>query len=124
MKKTTKNETVKTIADSTPLIDSSIKEQAAKQARMMKVIVTSSTNGKLQQRVTGERVFRNDFGHYTGTIGSKLDNLIESGKFTKSELATYAGTKMSKVNSHIAHLRKEKNVNVIIDAVTKKVKIA
>jgi len=123
VKRAAKNGKEKAEADSTPLIPAEIKEKAANQARNMKVIVTGSTNGKLQQRVTGERVFRNAFGHYTGTIGSKIDDKITAGTCTKNELAALAGTKMSKINSHIAHLRRDCKVNVIINPVNKKVSI-
>jgi hypothetical protein len=100
-----------------------LKEKITNQMNSMKVIITRSTNGKNQQRVTGKRTYQNQYGHYYGTIGSKIDRLIEIGNFTKKEIEVYAGTKMSKVNSHIAHLRKDKGMNIVFTE-KKKVKFA
>ena len=69
--------------------------------------------GKTQNRVCGKRGARNEWGHYEGTIGATLDELIQLARFTKKELVKMAGTKMSKVNSHIYHLRKEKGINIV-----------
>jgi hypothetical protein len=100
-----------------------LKEKITHQMNSMKVIITRSTNGKNQQRVTGKRTYQNQYGHYYGTIGSKIDRLIEIGNFTKKEIEVYAGTKMSKVNSHIAHLRKDKGMDIVFTE-KKKVKFA
>ncbi len=70
---------------------------------------TRSVNNKRQQRSCGARKEKNAYGHFFGTIGAKIDKLIENGCFTKAQIMNYAGTKMSKVNSHICHLRKDKN---------------
>ena len=132
MKKTTATKTTKTavketvisvVKDSTPLIPAEIKEKSLLQARTLRQIVTGSTNGKLQQRTLGSREFKNAFGHVVGNIGSKIDNLIVAGTCTKKEIEALAGTKMSKVNAHINHLRKDVKINVIINPVTKKVSI-
>lgn len=98
-----------------------LKKAIENQTNGMKVIITGSTHGKLQQRVTGSRKIKNPFGHFYGTIGSKIDRLIENGAFTKKQIETYAGTKMTKVNSHIAHLRRDVKKVVVIDPKTKKV---
>lgn len=98
-----------------------IKKAIENQTNGMKVIITGSTHGKLQQRMTGSRKIKNPFGHFYGTIGSKIDRLIEHGAFTKKQIEAYAGTKMTKVNSHIAHLRKDVKKVVVIDPKTKKV---
>ena len=82
-------------------------------------ITTGSTHGKLQQRTTGSRIERNGWGHFEGTIGAKIDNLISKSNFTKAQNQSFAGTKMSKVNSHIHHLRKEKNFTVNINKTSK-----
>lgn len=87
-------------------------------------IYTRSTHGKIQQRTTGSRRIKNNWGHYEGTIGAKIDNMISKGNFTKKQIESYAGTKMSKVNSHINHLRKEKMFPVSIDSATKIVSFA
>ena len=67
--------------------------------------LTRSTNGKYQQRSTGNRGVKNAFGHAIGTIGSDIDNVIRhpelSGRLSKNEIAANAGTKTSKVNSHL-----------------------
>lgn len=73
---------------------------------------TNSVNGKVQQRSCGTRKEKNAYGHFVGTIGAKIDTMIEAGTFTKKQIEAFAGTKMSKVNSHINHLRKDKNVTV------------
>ena len=86
-----------------------------KQTNSMRVVISRSTHGKMQQRMVGKRKFKNAYGHYYGTIGSKIDRLIENGAFTKKQIETYSGTKMSKVNSHIAHLRRDVKKVVIFD---------
>lgn len=73
---------------------------------------TNSANGKKQQRACGSRKVKNAYGHGVGTIGSKIDTMIEHGNFTKKQIEQYAGTKMSKVNAHINHLRKDLNYTV------------
>lgn len=59
---------------------------------------------------------RNWLGHTVGSIGDKIDKLIQEGKWSKKDIESLAGTKMSKVNSHIHHLRKEKGQSVNIVA--------
>jgi hypothetical protein len=92
-----------------------LKEAIMNQENQMKVIITRSTHGKTQQRVCGKRKFKNPYGHFYGTIGSKIDRMIEHGAFTKNQIQAYAGTKMSKVNSHIAHLRRDIGKVIILD---------
>lgn len=75
---------------------------------------TRSTHGKFQTRSTGSRRVKNNWGHFEGTIGSQIDVMISKGNFTKNQMMAYAGTKMSKINSHINHLRKEKGFPVKI----------
>lgn len=82
----------------------------------MRQIETGSIGGKIQQRTVGTRTVRNAWGHFEGTIGSKIDSLINQGIYTKKEIEVLGGTKMSKVNSHIAHLRKEKGFDVVLVA--------
>jgi hypothetical protein len=68
-------------------------------------VITRSTNGKLQQRSTGERKVRNLFNHAVGTIGADIDNIVRhdglSGRFSIAEIAALTGTKLSKVRSHL-----------------------
>ncbi len=97
---------------------------AADNFRMAGRIVTRSTHGKMQQRSTGTRRLKNEYGHFIGTIGAKIDMLIGQGCWTKKQIEASAGTKMSKVNSHINHLRKEKGFLVDIVKGTKIVKFA
>lgn len=80
---------------------------------------TNSVNHKLQQRVIGKRKVKNFADHYINTIGAKIDDMIKEANFTKKQIEAYAGTKMSKVNSHIHHLRKARNFIVLIDKKTK-----
>ena len=89
-----------------------------------RVIVTRSVNNKFQQRSTGSRRLKNNWGHYEGTIGAKIDSLISKNNFTKKQIMAFAGTKMSKVNSHINHLRKEKLFAVDVNKATKIVSFA
>jgi len=92
-----------------------LKEAIMNQENQMKVIITRSTHGKTQNRIVGKRKFKNPYGHFYGTIGSKIDRMIEHGAFTKNQIQAYAGTKMSKVNSHIAHLRRDIGKIVVLD---------
>jgi len=92
-----------------------LKEAIENQMNQMKVVTTRSTHGKTQNRMVGKRKFKNPYGHFYGTIGSTIDRMIERGCFTKTQIKTYAGTKMSKVNSHIAHLRRDKGQVIIVD---------
>jgi hypothetical protein len=92
-----------------------LKEAIMNQENQMKVIITRSTHGKTQNRIVGKRKFKNPYGHFYGTIGSKIDRMIEHGAFTKNQIQAYAGTKMSKVNSHIAHLRRDIGKVVVLD---------
>jgi hypothetical protein len=92
-----------------------LKEAIENQMNQMKVVTTRSTHGKTQNRMVGKRKFKNPYGHFYGTIGSTIDRMIERGCFTKTQIKTYAGTKMSKVNSHIAHLRRDIGKIVVLD---------
>lgn len=80
---------------------------------------TRSINEKRQQRIIGKRAKKNFAGHHMNTIGAKIDNMIKNDNFTKTEIKEFAGTKMSKVNSHIHHLRKDRHFVVVIDKMTK-----
>lgn len=82
-------------------------------------IITGSTNGKTQQRTVGSRIEKNNWGHFVGSIGAKIDTMISKSNFTKKQMQAFAGTKMSRVNAHIHHLRKDKGYNVLIDAKSK-----
>lgn len=74
--------------------------------------VDGKYEGKVQNRVVGKRGKKNEWGHFENTIGSCLDDLIAIGTYTRKELAELAGTKASKVNSHINHLRKDKGAEI------------
>ncbi len=100
-----------------------LKAAIESQTNGMSVIITRSTHGKTQQRMVGRRAIKNPHGHFYGTIGSKIDRLIENGAFTKRQIEAYAGTKMSKVNSHIAHLKRDVKRVIVIDQ-NKRVKFA
>jgi len=78
----------------------------------------------VQNRCVGSRAVRNQFGHTVGSIGHKIDMCCIAGNFTKAQMIAFAGTKISKVNNHINHLRKDLSIPVIIDKVTGKVSIA
>jgi len=54
-----------------------------------------------QQSIIGKRGEKNPWGVYEGTIGNTIDYCVQSGIFTKKEIETLAGTKMSKINSHL-----------------------
>lgn len=122
-KETPKMETPKTetAKEARILEGAELQEAIENQTTGMKVIETRSTNGKKQQRIVGKRKFKNPYGHFYGTIGSAIDRMIERGCFNKTQIKTFAGTKMTKVNSHIAHLRKDVGKVVIVDPKTKKV---
>lgn len=83
--------------------------------------LTRSTNGKMQQRSTGNRGVKNAFGHSIGTIGADIDNVIRhaelSGRFSKAEIAALCGTKNSKINSHLNNeLNKKLGLVYSVDA--------
>lgn len=63
----------------------------------------------------------NKWGHTNGSIGANIDSLIQERKWTKKEIAEKAETKMTKVNSHIAHLKRDKGAFILINKNTKKV---
>ena len=88
------------------------------------VEVMNRESNFVQNRCVGSRAERNEFGHTVGSIGAKIDHMIKLGNFDKKQMITFAGTKISKVNNHINHLRKDLNVPVIIDKMTGKVSIA
>jgi outer membrane biosynthesis protein TonB len=115
------SDTVETKEEARKLEGEELQKAIENQTNAMKIIITRSTNGKTQQRMVGSRKFKNNYGHFYGTIGSKIDRLIENGAFTKKQIQNYAGTKMSKVNSHISHLRKDVKKEIVIDPKTKKV---
>jgi len=81
---------------------------------------SAPANGYVQNRCTVKGTDKNSWGHKIGSIGAEIDRLIFTGLYTKEEIEVMAGTKMSKVNSHIAHLRKEKGavVNVVAKVVS------
>jgi len=88
-------------------------------------IITRSTHGKMQQRTTGSRRIKNNWGHFEGSIAAKIDTLISNANFTKKQIMTYSASgKMSRVNAHINHLRKVKGYPVKIDETTKIVSFA
>ncbi len=69
---------------------------------------------KNQNRIHGTAE-NNPWGHKEGDIGNTIDYCIELGIFTKDQIATLAGSKINKVNSHINHLEKEKGFKVIVN---------
>jgi len=88
------------------------------------VEVMNRESSFVQNRCVGSRAERNQFGHTVGSIGHKIDMCCIAGNFTKAQMIAFAGTKISKINNHINHLRKDLNVPVIIDKMTGKVSIA
>lgn len=85
---------------------------------------TASVNDKRQQRSLGRRTEKNFAGHHLNSIAAKIDEMIKNENFTKKQIVSFAGTKMSRVNAHIHHLRKTKGFTVNIDKTTKIVKFA
>ncbi len=77
-------------------------ELLKKQIDAQAIIVTRSTGGKTQSRVTGKNEVKNPFGH-GGKIGVLLDFVVlngMSGRFTLAEIESLCLTKRSKVASH------------------------
>ncbi len=97
------------------------KKKVIKVVRSMKQIITKSVNDKIQQRTIGTREVKNKWGHFEGTIAAKIDIMISHANFTKKQIVANSGTKMSRVNAHINHLRNTKGFIVKIDPKTKNV---
>jgi hypothetical protein len=103
-----------------------IRKNISRQINAAGRVITRSTAGKLQQRSTGSRSMRNVFTHSYGTIGCVIDTLVlQSGnnnpRYSKAEFAALAGTKVSKVNSHLNNeLRKKFDIHYSVDPVTGK----
>jgi hypothetical protein len=103
-----------------------IRKNISRQINAAGRVITRSTAGKLQQRSTGSRAMRNVFSHAYGTIGATIDTLVlQSGnnnpRYSKAEFAALAGTKVSKVNSHLNNeLKKKFNIQYRVCSVTGK----
>jgi hypothetical protein len=121
MKKTAKKLTVEEIK-----AEREIRKNISRQINSAGRVITRSTAGKLQQRSTGSRSMRNVFTHAYGTIGATIDTLVlqsgnENPRYSKQEFALLAGTKISKVNSHLNNeLKKKFDVQYRVDPVTGK----
>ena len=94
-----------------------IKAQWEAMRKTHRGVLNTTVGGKLdgrgQHRYVGQRHEKNQFGHCLGTIGAKIDELLLAGRYTRKQLAALAGTKLSKINSHISHLRRDCGVRVL-----------
>ncbi len=66
-----------------------------------------------QNRITGSPGEINEWGHAEGTIGNTIDRCIALGIFTKEEIALLAGSKVSKVNSHVKNALVDRGYEVV-----------
>jgi hypothetical protein len=57
-----------------------------------------------QQSIVGTAGSLNPWGHAEGTIGNTIDYSVQLGIFTKEQIRVLAGTKMTKINSHIRYM--------------------
>jgi hypothetical protein len=68
-----------------------------------------------QHRKSGTAGATNPWGRAEGHIGNTIDYCVDLGIFTKAQIATLAGTRLSKINSHIQDLRRGGH-SVAVDA--------
>jgi hypothetical protein len=99
-------------------IERAKKNSSKRVIKRIRQIVTKSVNDKTQQRTIGSRVVRDEFNNYIHTIASRINMMIKSDMYNKSDIALHCSTKLSRVNAHIAYLNK-KNFAVVVDNDTK-----
>jgi hypothetical protein len=56
-------------------------------------ILSRSRNGKVQNRLKGTATGVNQWGHKIGSQAAKIDNLIEAGRFSLTEIQTMSGAR-------------------------------
>ena len=60
-----------------------------------------------QQSILGKQGDVNPWGQSEGTIGNTIDYCVQLGIFTKEQIKILAGTRLSKVNSHLRSREKK-----------------
>ena len=77
--------------------------------------LSASKGGKVQNRLKGTSTGVNKWGHKIGSQAAKIDNLVETGRFTFNEILTMSGARTKgRIYNHFRAL-KEKGFSVLMD---------
>ena len=80
---------------------------------------TQNKNGNFQWRKFGKSTEeRNEFGRCLKSYGTKIDELVKKGIYTKDEIKNIVGCGESKVRSHILDLGYTHDKKIDTDPVT------
>jgi hypothetical protein len=83
------------------------KEEKTIAARDTGTLSIVRKRGRNQHTTVGKPGDINPWGRSEGTIGSTIDYYVQLGIFTKEQIRILAGTKMSKVRSHLYSMKKK-----------------
>jgi len=68
-------------------------KKAVKTKGDIRHVLSPSRGGKIQQRLKGTATDKNKWGHKLGSQAAKIDNLVDAGRFSLTEIQSMSGAR-------------------------------